>query len=70
MGKRRTNQLTEELEMATVNAKKIAPVLIKEMLNWRRPFLPTQLTKIKKIYTQVFAEVWENENYSDWFIKV
>lgn len=55
----------EELEMFTVSAKKIAPVLIKEMHNCRRSLLPTELAEIKKTYTWVFAEVWENENYLD-----
>lgn len=59
-----TIQLTQELKMARVNAK-ITWVLIKEMLNWRRPLSPAELAKIKKINTQYLQKSWENGNCLD-----
>lgn len=62
--KKVTIQLTEELKMARVNAK-ITWVLIKEMLNWRRPLPPAELAKIKKINTQYLQKSRENGNCLD-----
>lgn len=69
MGKRSKWSTHRGIKNGQSQCKKIASLLIKEMRNWRRPLLPAELAKIKKINTQYLQKSEKMETTQTLFIK-